>query len=89
MYPQLSMLLLLKHPLQTKSSPLSPVLIAAHPPLGCAENRLAADGLDMLTDLVDEGSHAAKGIWQDTAAAAGRLHEQVDQTLPVSALKIQ
>jgi hypothetical protein len=49
------------------------------------KNRLAADGLDMLTDLVGEKSNAAQGIWQDTAAAAGRLHEQVDQSLAVSA----
>jgi hypothetical protein len=41
----------------------------------------------MLTDLVGEKSNAAQGIWQDTAAAAGRLHEQVDQSLAVSILE--
>jgi hypothetical protein len=50
----------------------------------CCNNRLAADGLDMLRDLVEEGSHAAKSSWQDTAEAAGRLYDQLDQTLAVS-----
>jgi hypothetical protein len=60
-----------------------------HPTFDCflfQQYRLAADGLDMLTELVGEGSHAAKGMWQDAAAAAGRLHEQIDQSLAVSTL---
>ncbi|WIA39630.1 hypothetical protein OEZ86_005709 [Tetradesmus obliquus] len=42
---------------------------------------LAADGLDGLTELVQEGSQALKASWQDTAAAAGRLYEQLDKSL--------
>jgi hypothetical protein len=59
------------------------MLLLSHP------YRLAADGLDMLRDLVQEGmpalrSAALKESWQDTAAAAGRLYDQLDQTLAVS-----
>lgn len=33
---------------------------------------------------MQEGSQALKASWQDTAAAAGRLYEQLDKSLAVS-----